>query len=160
MGSFTGTTPVVLGGSVPDGTDWATILAQLTAENSAWTDYSSSFTWTGFTTNPVKGNAVIIARYRRVGKTVDVRVAITAGSTTTFGSGEWGIGLPFPSLDVANVGAAMLFDSSAGAKYAAVAFLQSAASIFYGTTPVGGPSAPFAWAVGDILIMSATYEMA
>ncbi|WP_182379817.1 hypothetical protein [Nocardioides sp. WS12] len=63
-----------------------------TGIQSAWTSYSPA--WTGATTNPVIGNGTIVGRYRQIGKSVDFRVVITMGSTTTYGSGQYAISLP------------------------------------------------------------------
>lgn len=58
----------------------------------AWTAYAP--TLTGTVSNPSIGNGSIIGRYRTSGKTVDFRIEILVGSTTTRGSGFWGVTLP------------------------------------------------------------------
>lgn len=58
----------------------------------AWTSFAS--VWTGTVTNPALGNGTQVCRYNLVGKTLDVALNLTAGSTTTFGSGGYLFSLP------------------------------------------------------------------
>ncbi|MYZ38351.1 MULTISPECIES: hypothetical protein [unclassified Streptomyces] len=58
----------------------------------AWTTYTPTFVSTG--TAPVLGNGTLTGRYMKWGRTVMVFAQFTAGSTTTFGSGNLSIGLP------------------------------------------------------------------
>lgn len=53
--------------------------------------------WTAFTTNPTIGNGTILGRWREFGDLVWVWVSITMGTTTTFGSGFYSVGLPHRS---------------------------------------------------------------
>lgn len=64
----------------------------LAADRAAWTSFTP--TWTGSSSNPAIGNGSIEGKYRLVGKTLDVEIKLTAGSTTTFGSGTWRFTLP------------------------------------------------------------------
>lgn len=66
--------------------------AILTASLDAWTSYVPA--WTGATTNPVIGNGTIVGAYRQVGKTVNFRIVITMGASTTYGSGIYSVTLP------------------------------------------------------------------
>ncbi|MEV1063370.1 hypothetical protein [Streptomyces sp. NPDC050263] len=61
----------------------------------AWTSYTP--TWTAATTNPVLNNGTIIGRYMKVGLTCHVALKLTMGSTTTYGSGVYRLGVPFTS---------------------------------------------------------------
>lgn len=61
-----------------------------------WTNYTPA--WTGDITNPVLGNGVISAQYRRIGGQVDFWIELTAGSTTTYGAGAYALGLPFNAI--------------------------------------------------------------
>ncbi len=58
----------------------------------AWTAYTP--TWTSSGTAPAIGNGSIVGAYMQVGKTFDFRIALTAGSTTTFGTGQYSFSLP------------------------------------------------------------------
>jgi hypothetical protein len=50
--------------------------------------------WTGASSNPTIGNGTIVGAYTQIGKMVYFRIAITAGSTTTFGTGQYSLTLP------------------------------------------------------------------
>jgi hypothetical protein len=58
----------------------------------AWTSWSPS--WTGSTTNPAIGNGTLTGTYLQVGKTVFFDIVMVAGTTTTYGSGEFQFSLP------------------------------------------------------------------
>lgn len=62
-----------------------------------WISYTP--TWTASTTNPSIGNGVLEGGYRRFGKLMEFWVRIVAGSTTTFGSGSYIVGLPLAAFD-------------------------------------------------------------
>src|SRR5579859_7220429 len=57
----------------------------------AWTAYTPS--WTGVT-NPSIGNGTLLGRYVLMNKLLLVRITMMAGSTTTFGTGNWAFSLP------------------------------------------------------------------
>ncbi|MFG2589044.1 hypothetical protein [Streptomyces sp. NPDC048438] len=73
----------------------------------AWTVYTP--TWTA-STDPVLGNGTLTGRYLKIGRTVQVSVLLTCGSTTTYGSGAWNFGLPFAAVSssVAYLGSARM----------------------------------------------------
>lgn len=140
-----------------DGSSWTTVASSVTY--SSWTNYSPS--WIATTTNPAIGNGTISGRYMQIGKTVHCYVRITAGSTTTFGSGDWRVSLPVAasSSNVA-IGSAYASDAT-GPIYSAIAGPVSATTVFFvaGTAVFGGAS-PFAWTVSDNFGFSYTYEAA
>ncbi|MFF9285387.1 hypothetical protein [Streptomyces griseosporeus] len=68
----------------------------------AWSSYTP--TWTA-STNPAIGNGTIVGRYMKIGRTVIGHINITAGSTTTFGSGAYNFSLP---VAAANAGASLV----------------------------------------------------
>lgn len=63
----------------------------------AWTSYTPTWTTTG--TAPGLGNATLVGRYMKVGRTVTVHVNLTTGSTTTYGSGAYNFALPAASAN-------------------------------------------------------------
>lgn len=84
----------------------------------AWASFTP--TWTGSGTNPALGNGTLTGKYTRFGKTLFGRVILTAGSTTTYGTGSWRFSLPVTphtdytvSATLGVVGNAGLFDTSA-----------------------------------------------
>ena len=50
--------------------------------------------WTGAGSNPAIGNGTLTGFYYRVGNLIIATWNIIAGSTTTFGSGQYSVGLP------------------------------------------------------------------
>lgn len=65
----------------------------LSAFFSPWQVYPSA-EWRAVSVNPTIGNGSITASFRRLGTRLEINGKITAGSTTTFGTGEWRITLP------------------------------------------------------------------
>jgi len=59
----------------------------------SWTPYSVQWT-TQAAPQPVIGNGTLVGYYKQIGKTVFVRVKMTAGTTTTFGTGPFLFSLP------------------------------------------------------------------
>jgi hypothetical protein len=57
-----------------------------------WISYTPS--WTASVTNPAIGNGTILGGYFRIGNWVTFYAQIQAGSTTTFGSGQYRVSLP------------------------------------------------------------------
>lgn len=134
----------------------------------AWTSYVP--TWTASSVNPAIGNGTLVGAYMRVGKTVIFRITMTAGSTTTFGTGRWSLTLP-----VATTSGhlwrftAHQYDTSAALPLAAWALNAGSSTtldLYTGGTTAGGydrslqGAVPFAWATGDRLSVSGTYEAA
>jgi hypothetical protein len=121
-------------------------------------------TWTGSTTNPAIGNGTITGRYMRDGKTVTATINIVAGSTTTFGSGNWLFTLPFTAdTTVSSIGSAQIFDASTGTIYVgAVVNINSTTMVLYShnTTAAVGAAVPMTWANSDALRLTFTYEAA
>ncbi|MEU9379994.1 hypothetical protein AB0D38_02840 [Streptomyces sp. NPDC048279] len=73
----------------------------------AWTAYTPAWTSTG--TAPAIGNGSITGRYIKFGRTVICEINMTAGSTTTFGTGNYSWSLPVTaaSSGMAVVGSSM-----------------------------------------------------
>lgn len=131
----------------------------------AWTVYTP--TWTS-STNPAIGNGTITGRYMKIGRNVLCEIILTAGSTTTFGSGNYSFGLPVAaaSSGVESLGTARL---SAGSTYIGQVSAGSGVSACAATfptsaTPATGTNmsgtAPATLASGHILRISLFYESA
>jgi hypothetical protein len=142
-----------------DGTTWQTVL-----NGGTWTSYTPA--WTGSVTNPVLGNGTIAGRYSKVGKMVDFSIKITAGSTTTFGSGPWSLSLPVAAASVIDmIGNVLIGDLTGTSMYS-----MGAAYIPDGGTTLqayaGGKNDgalvsatyPQTWANGDRLWVTGRYE--
>jgi hypothetical protein len=154
-------------GTVPDFTvieellaaDLQTISDILTALTEPWEAYAPA--WTGG--SPAIGNGTLQGFYIEIGKLTLFRINLIAGSTTTFGSTAWTLGLPV-THNVATgqaVGKASLNDSSAtGNRMGRLAWVNGATGIALGDESAGRVSntVPFTWASGDQCTVSGFYE--
>lgn len=135
-----------------------------------WVTYTP--VWTA-TSNPSLGNGTLIGRYSLLGKTCHARINLIAGSTTTFGSGEYKYRLPFTAATLVHIelgwtGSALAIRP--GTSYhPCVVRIQSAGAdckVIGPTAADGssgatwGPSVPFTWANTHQANISVTYEIA
>jgi hypothetical protein len=140
--------------------------------DNAWTSYTP--TWEA-PTPPAIGNGTITGAYKVIGKTCFVRGSITMGSTTTYGSGDWKIGLPVAAINAYAIQIpASLLDGSGGTGWynalmnGAVALNTISSQILanlppsFGGSTAGGISSifPFTWGSGDALYFNGSYEIA
>jgi hypothetical protein len=169
MTNFTGTVPDFTADEELTSTDMQTISDLLTALTDAWTSYTPTWSTTG--TAPALGNGTLVGKYKQIGKTVKVYIALTAGSSTTFGSNTFTFALPVAAANTRLTGVAQCFDSSAAGNRCAGALdlvTSTTVDIYaYGNnspgSPVGGNVAsgvPFTWASGDRLVIELEYEAA
>lgn len=77
--------------------NWVAVGRTASSTASGWVAYTPS--WMASTTNPTIGNGSILGRYQKLGRTVIYDVTVSAGSTTTFGSGTYSFSLPFTSAN-------------------------------------------------------------
>lgn len=133
----------------------------------AWTSYTP--TWTASTTNPVIGNGSLEGKYIQLGSVVWAQGKIRAGSTTTFGAGEYHVGLPVSAnLSFSNgiIGNVWIRDASGadhqGTCVAADAgyFVVRPAGATFGASASWDPTHPVTLASGDFLSFSVFYEAA
>ena len=146
-----------------DSTDYNTTWATPTYEGE-WTGFTP--TWTASSSNPSIGNGLIEGRYKIVGKTVQVWMMMTAGSTTTFGSGEYKISLPVTGRSLSQVVLNLVMRDEGSRLYNSLAhngyttsgsWTTSEVTLFWDAGVVTN-IAPFTWASGDFFIVSGTYE--
>jgi hypothetical protein len=135
--------------------------------DTAWTSYTP--VWTAGGSNPVIGNGTIQGYYKVVGKICFVRGNIAMGTTTTFGSGEWYISMPFTASNAdAILMSANLLDNTTAWYNATVngarAGFNYKAPIQYqavgGTADSVTPTTPFTWTNSDRFIWNGSYEIA
>lgn len=126
-------------------------------------------TWTATSSNPSLGDGTLTGRYVQVGQLVVFEIQMVAGSTTTFGTGNWEFALPV----------AMTTDFSEGWGSCAMTDLNTAIYLGHtrllpsttrcralytasgGITALNvGPTAPFAWANGDFITLNGSYVAA
>ncbi|MGW2837300.1 hypothetical protein ACWCWD_06265 [Streptomyces sp. NPDC001493] len=132
----------------------------------AWTAYTP--TWTAATTNPVLGNGTIVGRYLKVGRTMQIHIELTMGSTTTYGSGAWTISLPVAAASGSGtrVGVAHALGSIRVAGNTQVGATSTSITTFFpASTSVSnlsnaGATNPFTWAATNTLRIDLTYETA
>lgn len=130
----------------------------------AWTAYTP--TWEAATTNPAIGNGTLVGRYTSFGKMVVGNATITMGSTTTYGSGVWFLGLPV----AAHVSDPLRFfihllDADVGERtglgrkdsVSRVALFSNNGAAVMGIVTATSPQT---WAVGDSVAMAFAYEAA
>lgn len=124
--------------------------------------------WTAFTpslTPWVLNNGTLTGAYAKVGRTVNFKLELTVGSTTTFGTGVVFTGLPFTS-DASWWGTGMTLDTSAGVWAPCLWNTGASTNITpYALTSVnqmnnGGmtTTVPFTWAVGDYIYLAGAYR--
>lgn len=129
----------------------------------AWTSYSPA--WTATTTDPTIGNGSITGAYQELGQTVNVRIKVTVGSTTTAGSGVYRLSLPFaPKVD--QIISGVYSDQSAGPQLfpLAMRFILAATTgdnmrvAVAGNAAAWGATVPVAPANGDVIMFTGCYE--
>lgn len=142
----------------------ASDLADLTAAAAAWTVYTPVWSSTGTAVSLVDGT--ITGASRRVGQTADVRVVLTMGASTTFGTGFYRISLPYaPKLN--SLIPVYCDDSSGSVRWEGHARIIAATTggdnmrmvVAAGSAGVGQTS-PMTWASGDVLVLAGSYEIA
>lgn len=134
----------------------------------AWTAYTP--VWTAGTTNPSIGNGTIEGYYKVIGKTCFVRGNIAMGSTTTFGSGEWYVSMPFTASHADAILMTVTLLDNGSAWYnatmngARAGFNTKAAMQFVnynnGTADDVNATHPFTWANSDRFIWNGSFEIA
>lgn len=130
----------------------------------AWQTYACA--WTATTTNPSIGNGSVVAYFKQVGKTVNIRLLLLMGSTTTFGSGTWLFSLPTAARTVtlAEWYGSCTYTHSATRRPADLTpVISSGLSVVSLQNPDGSnvtPSSPITWASGDSVQVNIQYEAA
>ena len=120
------------------------------------TDAMSTYTpaWASAGTQPALGNGTLIGRYLLSNHFTAVQVKLTAGTTTTFGTGVWSFSLPPGVTNAAAtdaIGSALLLDASA-TRYSASCEVGAGAStiaVVAGSTNYITASIPFTWTTSD-----------
>jgi hypothetical protein len=164
--TFTGSIPTIASGdttTVP--TNLATYRDALKAASEAWTAYTP--TWTGTTTNPAIGDGTLVGAYARVNKLIHCRINLTMGGTTTYGSGNWIFALPvathagYGGIN-SHLAGGVAIDVSVPTVAPLIAIGVTSTTVVGVTTTAGAflGSGTFAWASGDKVSFSLTYEAA
>jgi hypothetical protein len=130
-----------------------------------WTTFTP--TWTATTTNPVIGNGTLTGKYIKIGKTVIAQYRFVAGSTTTFGSGNYRFSLPINADRIVGaqggVAGSLFMEDNGVANFQSTGVrLPDADRIEFltsSTLPVSN-SSPFTWANGDFFMGEIVYGVA
>lgn len=145
-------------GTVFNAAFWATVFNNIDAIVGDWTTFTP--TWTNLTV----GNGTVVARWRQINaKAIEFNIRLTFGSTTSI-SGNVGVSTPATIATSNTFAPARLvaYDSSSGNVYGGVGILSTSTSLtlFAGGSPfaVITSAAPFAWATGDVLHVSGSFE--
>lgn len=138
--------------------------ADLAYLGAPWTSYTP--TWTCSGSAPAIGNGTLSGAYKQIGKTLYVRISFVAGSTTTFGTGDFRFALPGSLTSVASVEQALAakgYDSSATTNLVLAGFTPASGSyvalVSNGGTVVGSAQ-PITWANGDTIRITGVIEVA
>ena len=147
------------------------VTGSLTLNNSnlstAWTSYTP--TWTALGSNPSIGNGTITGAYKVIGKTCFVRGRILMGSSTTYGSGAWLIGLPFTAsspygvqipASLLNNGAAWYSGLMNGGRNGNSSYSEIQVQNTGGTADGISSTYPFTWGDTDDFSFNGSYEIA
>jgi hypothetical protein len=149
------------------GANGATLVADSTETTGmkwegVWTNYTPSYL------NITVGNGTVIARYRKVGKTVQVFWRLTWGSTTSCAAYPI-VGYPAtPAYTAYIAGNTMMWDVGV-AQYLGLAYVDGGNGLLFMGAYTGGnwlldgvvqATVPATWVAGDIWTMTATYEVA
>lgn len=117
--------------------------------------------WSATITPPSLGNGTLVGRFAIVGRLEVVCIAVTMGSTTTFGAGSWTFTLPV-AVGGTSIGSAVLHDVSAVRWYLGAGYPVSESAISVATnsaTSLVASSSPFTWASGDWLRIQIALEI-
>jgi hypothetical protein len=134
------------------------------ARSGIWTEYTPA--WSSSGTQPSLGNGTLTGRYTQTGKTVTGIVEWQAGSTTTYGTGNWLFSVPVTARFadwLYTVGAVFGEDAGVSGFNGVAALNSSTVMIFYspGTNATAWTNTyPTAWGNADRLRISFTYEAA
>jgi hypothetical protein len=124
--------------------------------------------WTAATANPDLGNGTLLGKFHRRGRLVTVWVHLTAGNTTTFGTGIWAFSLPIikpTDLEggIPNAIGVARFEDAGTALYYGTVNLASVggANVLQAedTTGLATAAVPFAWTTDDKLTMQVSYYL-
>jgi len=135
---------------------------------SAW--QTTAITWASTGTQPVLGNGSLDCRFRRLGTSLDLTVSLTAGSTTTFGTGNYAFLLPASLGGVGPVGSiqrgvASYWDDSFGGWNYGSCYIDAGFGNLWLTDAASPWNAatygnPFIFAVNDRMSVSIRAEVA
>ncbi len=158
MGIYTGTVPSLLAGELADADKTVNITDLMTALTASWTPYTPA--WTASAGTPDIGNGVLSGAYRQIGKTIDWRLKLLAGSTTTFGTGGAYWSFTLPAVAAADFAFAGIVADNGVTVYNVGTYIAGGVDFIYPYTAIGvfTNTSAFTFADGDFFLSSGTYE--
>lgn len=129
----------------------------------AFTAYTP--TWGSSGTQPTIGNGTIAGQYMKIGRLVVFSARMTAGSTSTYGTGTYSWTLPVSAaIGAGNVPSfyCSIVDASPATRYGRYGILASATTVIFQTEAGAAvtPTAPMTWATSDSITIAGWYEAA
>lgn len=131
-------------------------------DSGAWTSFTPS--WAASGSAPAIGNGVLVGFYKKLNRTVHVRISITSGSTTNYGSGTYVLGLPVESASSGSQALHGFFNDETNV-WAAAGTIAASATTFLPYTLDGNVGAALhlfgatQFSVsGQVLVYEGTYE--
>lgn len=126
-----------------------------------WVSFTS--VWRSSGTQPSLGNGTLVFKYKRRGNTVQCGVTLTMGSSSTYGAVGYAFQLPFNvAAGASHIGKAGYYDASADATIMQMTTICDPGNNYVALRndagSVAGSSSPIAWAAGDKIYASFTYE--
>jgi hypothetical protein len=149
---------------------WGQLLNDYFGERLAETFTQYAPAWTSSGTAPVIGNGTLVGRYLKIQRLVFVYVQLTAGTTTTFGSGVLYFAMPVADanngIDVH--GSGLVIDSAGPSGYSVISRMETGQQKAQLRVPAGAGAVdtavtfnvPFAFGTGDQIQFSVWYEAA
>lgn len=133
---------------------------------SSETEYTETYTptWASSGTQPALGNGTLTGRRTRSGNLMTVEVKLTAGSTTTFGTGYYTFSTGVTPVTGEHQGSASAVDASVSTFYDGACQMPSGLSTIQALSNGGvnnwGQTVPFTWATSDTLTLSISFPVA
>lgn len=138
----------------------AAMAAAIDALISEPTSYTPAWTATG--TAPALGNGTIVGSYMKSNKKVTARIVLTAGSTTTYGTGDYRFSLPIAASSGVTLGHAQGINAGTANYDGTTAIVTSTTVAVFvsGGATIWGQLVPFTWGPGDSITIQITYQVA
>lgn len=155
---WTGTVPSFTAGAKNRGTDMQTMADIATTLTGAWTSYTP--VWTANGTAVSLGNGTIVGAYRQLGKTVDARIVLTMGSTTTFGTSFYLFTIPVTAANLLSLGSAKFLDFGTQDRNGTSYLFDTTHAVATSNAGAAGQLVPHTWAVSDTFMIEICYEAA
>jgi hypothetical protein len=113
-------------------------------------------TWASAATQPSLGNGTITGHYMKIGNLYIVKIKLTMGSTTTYGSGAYQFSLPSSALHVM-FGQTRAGDTGTASTYGIVRVVANNAFVFTNAAAAYHATSPHTWADTDELEVQVAY---